>query len=244
MESAGHLVGVLCLVANCEEYTEQEVRLLDCLGDCLAGTFKRLAQGDVTSSRPETTISAGGVLEVAATSTHAVSLRMSYLAQHDALTDLPNRLLLNDRMARSLALSSRYRRPLAVLFLDLDRFKEINDLLGHAIGDQVLRQISDRLVTCVRSSDTVSRIGGDEFVVLLAELECAEDAAFSAGRILAAITAPLHIAGHEVHVAMSIGISIYPDDGDNAEALIKKADSAMYLAKAEGLGKYKFFTTP
>jgi len=172
----------------------------------------------------------------------AVSLRMSYLAEHDATTDLPNRSLLNDRLARALTLSKRYGRRLAVLSLNLDRFKEINDSLGPAIGDQALRQISDRLVTCVRSSDTVSRIGADKFVVLLAELKDLEDAGVSAGKIIAAATAPLHIAGYEVHLTLSVGVSIYPGDGDDAETLIKRADTAMGHAKAEGPGKCKFFS--
>jgi CRP/FNR family cyclic AMP-dependent transcriptional regulator len=172
----------------------------------------------------------------------AASLRMSYLAKHDAATDLPNRSLLIDRLTRALALSKRYRSRLAVLCLNLDRFEKINDSLGRAIGDQALRQISDRLVKCARSSDTVSRIGADKFVVLLAELERVEDAAVSAGKIIAAVTAPLDIADHEVHLTLSVGVSIYPDDGDDAESLIQRADSAMCCATAEGPGQCKFFS--
>jgi CRP/FNR family cyclic AMP-dependent transcriptional regulator len=172
----------------------------------------------------------------------AVSLRMSYLAKHDAATDLPNRSLLVDRLARTLALSKRYGRRLAVLVLNLDRFKEINDSLGRAIGDQAIRQISDRLVKCARSSDTVSRVGADKFVVLLAELKGLEDAPVSAGKLIAAVTAPLEIAGHEVHLTLSVGVSIYPDDGDDAETLMKRAGTAMSCAKAEGPGKCKFFS--
>jgi diguanylate cyclase (GGDEF)-like protein len=172
----------------------------------------------------------------------AVSLRMSYLAQHDATTDLPNRSLLIDRLVRALALSKRYGRWLAVLSLNLDRFKEISDSLGRAIGDQALRQISDRLVKCVRSSDTVSRIGADKFVVLLAELKGLADAQVTAKKIIAAVTAPLHIAGHEVRLTLSVGVSIYPGDGVDPETLIKRADTAMCRAKAEGLGKCKFFS--
>jgi diguanylate cyclase (GGDEF)-like protein len=166
---------------------------------------------------------------------------MSYLAQHDSLTGLPNRLLLNERLGWALALSSRYGRRLAVLFLDLDRFKEINDSLGHGIGDQVLRQVSDRLVRCVRTSDTVSRIGGDEFVILLSEIESEKDATICAGKIIAAVAAPLKIALHELYPALSVGISIYPSDGEDAETLIKNADTAMYHAKADGHKKYQLF---
>jgi diguanylate cyclase (GGDEF)-like protein len=170
-----------------------------------------------------------------------LSLQMSHLAQHDALTSLPNRLLLNDRLGRAIALASRHGRRMAVLFLDLDRFKSINDSLGHTIGDQVLRSISDRLAASVRSSDTVSRHGGDEFVVLCAELERAEDAAVSAAKIMTAVAAALHIAGHEIHVTGSVGVSIYPDDGDDGDALIRHADTAMYQAKADGGNGYRFF---
>jgi diguanylate cyclase (GGDEF)-like protein len=166
---------------------------------------------------------------------------MSYLAQHDSLTDLPNRCLLNERLTRAMALSNRYQRRLAVLFLDLDRFKKINDSMGHWIGDQVLRQISGRLVGCVRASDTVSRIGGDEFVVLLAEIEDEKDATICAEKITAAVTAPLRIDNDDLHLALSIGIAIYPGDGKDAEALIRSADTAMYRAKSEGRGTSYFF---
>jgi diguanylate cyclase (GGDEF)-like protein len=166
---------------------------------------------------------------------------MSYLAQHDPLTGLPNRCLLYERVSRALALSRRYSRRLAVLFLDLDRFKEINDSLGHAIGDLVLCQISDRLVGCVRASDTVSRIGGDEFVVLLAELEDEKAASVCARKIIAAVTAPLNAGSHELHLTVSIGIGIYPGDGGDAETLIRSADIAMYQAKAERNGEFHFF---
>jgi diguanylate cyclase (GGDEF)-like protein len=150
-------------------------------------------------------------------------------------------LLLNDRTCPRLALSKRYGRRLAVLFMDLDRFKEINDSLGHALGDQLLRQISDRLVKCVRSSDTVSRIGGDEFVVLLAELERVEDAAVSASKIIAAVKEPLLIGDQKVCPTLSIGIGIYPDDGDTAEILIEKADTAMYQSKNRGIGEFMYY---
>ena len=161
----------------------------------------------------------------------ALSLRMSHLAQHDVLTGLPNRLLLSDRLDRAIASAHRHRSSLAVLFMDLDRFKRINDLLGHAVGDQVLQSVASRLVAGVRRSDTVSRQGGDEFVVLLTEVACAEDAAFSADKLLAAIAAPHHIEGQDLHVTASVGIGVYPADGTGAEALLIKADLALLRAK-------------
>ncbi|MFI4866883.1 MAG: diguanylate cyclase domain-containing protein, partial [Steroidobacterales bacterium] len=127
----------------------------------------------------------------------AMTLKMSYLAQHDSLTDLPNRILLNDRLSEAIALSSRYRRQLALLFLDLDRFKHINDSLGHIVGDRLLQSVGRRLFTCVRSSDTVSRLGGDEFVVLLWEVKRPQDAAITAEKILEALREPHQIMQHE-----------------------------------------------
>ena len=173
-----------------------------------------------------------------------MTLRMSHLAQHDFLTDLPNRMLLNDRLNHSIALARRHGRQLAVLFLDLDHFKHINDSLGHPIGDQLLKAVALRLVACVRGSDTVSRQGGDEFVVLLSEIEHPEDAAFTAGKMRAAVMAPYSIATHDLHLSASIGISIYPDDGQDAESLIKSSDTAMYHAKDSGRNNYQFFRQP
>jgi len=171
----------------------------------------------------------------------AMTLKMSYLAQHDSLTDLPNRVLLNDRLNEAIALSSRHRRNLAVLFLDLDRFKHINDSLGHVVGDRLLQSVGRRLFTCVRSSDTISRQGGDEFVILLWEVRHAQDAAITAEKMLQALREPHHIDGHVLHVTGSIGIVTYPGDGTDAETLMKKADFAMYYAKDTGRDRYQFF---
>ena len=172
----------------------------------------------------------------------ALSLQISHLAQHDFLTDLPNRMLLNDRLTQAIELGRRHGKQLAVLFLDLDRFKHVNDSLGHEIGDKLLQSMAGRLVSCVRGSDTVSRQGGDEFVVLFSEIEHADDAAASAQKILAALRAPHDVAHHDLHVTASIGVSIYPDDGRDAETLIKCADTAMYHAKESGRNNYQFFT--
>jgi diguanylate cyclase (GGDEF)-like protein/PAS domain S-box-containing protein len=170
-----------------------------------------------------------------------LSLRMSYLAQHDGLTDLPNRITLNDRLTQALALAHRRRQKLAVLFLDVDRFKSINDSLGHVIGDRLLQSVAQRLRASVRNSDTVSRQGGDEFVILLTAVTHAEDAAVTADKILHALATPHWIDQHELHITASIGIVTYPDDGTDAETLMKNADFAMYHAKDAGRNNYQFF---
>jgi diguanylate cyclase (GGDEF)-like protein/PAS domain S-box-containing protein len=174
-------------------------------------------------------------------STRALSLKLSHQAQHDSLTDLPNRLLFNDRLAQGMALAQRHAQKLAVMFLDVDRFKNVNDTLGHDVGDRLLVLMAQRLMSCVRSSDTVSRQGGDEFVVLLPDLTRGRDAGAAAAKILAVLSAPYCIDSHSVHVSASIGVVIFPDDGQNAETLLKNADFAMYHAKECGRGNFQFF---
>ena len=171
----------------------------------------------------------------------AMALQMAHSAEHDFLTGLPNRMLLNDRVSQAIALAPRHMKKVAVLFLDLDGFKHINDSLGHPIGDKLLQSIAKRLVECVRASDTVSRQGGDEFVVLLSEVEQSEDAAVTARRMLQAVAEAHPIDQHDLHVTTSIGVSVYPDDGLDAETLIKNADTAMYQAKENGRQSYQFF---
>ena len=171
----------------------------------------------------------------------AMALQMAHSAEHDFLTGLPNRMLLNDRVSQAIALARRHGKQVAVLFLDLDGFKHINDSLGHPIGDKLLQSIAKRLVDCVRGSDTVSRQGGDEFVVLLSEVAAPEDAAIAARRMLQAVAEPHSIDQHDLHVTTSIGVSVYPDDGLDAETLIKNADTAMYQAKENGRQSYQFF---
>ena len=175
------------------------------------------------------------------TDAQATALKMAYLAQHDFLTNLPNRVLLNDRISQAIAVAERRRSHLGVLFLDLDNFKLINDSLGHSIGDRLLQSVAQRLTACVRRSDTVSRQGGDEFVVLLTEDNFAEDAALTAEKILTAMAQPHVLDGQQLVVTTSVGISTYPADGLTAEALIKNADSAMYQAKERGRNNYQFF---
>ncbi|OYV74847.1 MAG: hypothetical protein B7Z66_15100 [Chromatiales bacterium 21-64-14] len=171
----------------------------------------------------------------------AMVLKMSHLAQHDFLTDLPNRVLLNDRLAQAINLAHRRGKKLAVLFMDLDMFKNINDSLGHIVGDKLLQSVAGRLLACVRNTDTVSRQGGDEFVVLLSEIEHSEDAACRAENIISAMADPHSVAGHHLNINMSIGISVYPNDGEDAETLIKNADVAMYHAKKTGRDNFQFF---
>ena len=171
----------------------------------------------------------------------AMALQMSHSAQHDFLTGLPNRMLLNDRVSQAIALAPRHMKQVAVLFLDLDGFKHINDSLGHPVGDKLLQSVAKRLVDCVRVSDTVSRQGGDEFVVLLSEAQQWEDAAITARRMLEAVAEPHSIDRHDLHVTTSIGVSVYPHDGLDAETLIKNADTAMYQAKENGRQSYQFF---
>jgi diguanylate cyclase (GGDEF)-like protein len=162
----------------------------------------------------------------------ALSIRMSHLAQHDVLTGLPNRLLLTDRLDRAIAAASRHGSSLAVLFMDLDHFKQINDQLGHAIGDLVLQSVARRLVSCVRGSDTVSRHGGDEFIVLLTDVSGTEAAASSANKLLVAIGAAHRVGDQNLHVTASVGISLYPADGMETATLLNKADLALLRAKA------------
>ncbi len=171
----------------------------------------------------------------------AMALQIVHSAEHDFLTGLPNRMLLNDRLSHAITLAPRHFKKVAVLFLDLDGFKHINDSLGHPTGDKLLQSIGKRLVECVRGSDTVSRQGGDEFVVLLSEVERSEDTAITARRMLQAVAEAHSIDQHDLHVTTSIGVSVYPDDGLDAETLIKNADTAMYQAKENGRQSYQFF---
>jgi diguanylate cyclase (GGDEF)-like protein len=163
------------------------------------------------------------------------------MAQYDVLTDLPNRSLLNDRLTQAIASAQRRGAGLAVLFLDLDRFKHINDSLGHAMGDSLIQSVARRLLACVRSSDTVSRLGGDEFVIVLSELDQVEDATIAADKVLAVLAAPHSVGQHDLDVTVSIGVSTFPADGQDAETLIKNADTAMYQAKENGRNNFQFF---
>jgi diguanylate cyclase (GGDEF)-like protein/PAS domain S-box-containing protein len=170
----------------------------------------------------------------------AVYEEISRLARQDALTGLPNRTLLSDRLTAAIAAAGRHQERLAVLFFDLDRFKQVNDSFGHETGDRLLKSIASRLTATVRASDTVSRQGGDEFVILLTEVQRA-DVARVTRKIIAAVAGPHQLGPHELYATASIGIAMYPDDGDTAEGLIKNADIAMYYAKDHGRDSFQFF---
>lgn len=167
---------------------------------------------------------------------------LTYLASHDALTSLPNRVLLHDRLAQELAHAERNGTRLALLYLDLDLFKKVNDVLGHGAGDELLRQVAGRLVHCVRRTDTVSRLGGDEFAILLSDVEQETIPGELARKITKRLSDPFVLHKDTVNVSTSIGISLFPEDGRDAETLIKHADTAMYQAKAWGRGGIQFFT--
>ena len=161
------------------------------------------------------------------------------LAYHDPLTGLPNRMLFDDRLGVALARARRYQQRVAVLLLDLDRFKEVNDRLGHSVGDQLLKAVGERLVAVLRASDSVCRMGGDEFLLLLTEIERVEHASRAAERILDIIREPIGLDEHSLHVTTSIGFALYPDDGQDGDTLVERADVAMYRAKDAGRDNWK-----
>lgn len=166
--------------------------------------------------------------------------KMSYHAQHDFLTGLPNRMLLLERLTHEMAMSRRRHKKIALLFLDLDKFKQINDTHGHTIGDHLLQHVSKEISQCVRNTDTVSRHSGDEFVVLLTEIEDMKDVTQVAEKILSRFAGPHNIDGHELQITLSIGIAVYPESGTDADALMRHADRAMYASKTNGRNSYQF----
>jgi diguanylate cyclase (GGDEF)-like protein/PAS domain S-box-containing protein len=237
---------VLNRVENREEF---EQRLSDLQGDGSVDSFDQLRLKDgrlfEAYSQPQTIEGniVGRVWCVRDVTERAQSEQtIRRLAYHDALTDLPNRALFTDRLTVALAQSRRLHQPVAVVFLDIDRFKMINDTLGHAAGDDVLRSIGAELSTLVRDGDTVARIGGDEFTLLLTGVGGDESIAAVAGRILETIRRPRTVGEQEIHVTTSIGIAIFPQDGDDAETLLRNADTAMYRAKAQGRDNFQTYT--
>jgi len=174
--------------------------------------------------------------------THVNALKhIEFLAHYDALTNLPNRALLQSRLEYELLTSARNKQTFALLFIDLDRFKHINDSLGHAIGDLVLVEVARRLLSTVREEDTVARLGGDEFNILLPGCN-ATGAAIVANKIVLALAEPLLLEGYKLHVSPSIGISLYPDNGQSYDVLARNADTAMYQAKHNGRNQFQFYT--
>jgi len=205
------LVGQVALANSSRDYNEQDLAFIERIATLYAMALQR--------QRMEDTI--------------------RQLAYHDPLTGLPNRTLFNDRFAQALAQARRYRQKIAVMVIDMDRFKEINDTLGHSAGDQLLKDFSQRLVSMLRKTDTVSRIGGDEFMLILSEMTDTEYASDIARKILEATRKPFLYRDREVSITISIGIAIYPDDGEDIEMLIKHADTAMYQVKEAGRNNYQ-----
>ena len=206
-----------------------------------------VAESRVSSSQAAQLVEANEQLVVSAlrAQTDAVTTalaldELSQSAQFDPLTKLPNRVLLLDRFVHAISIAKRRHARLALLYVDIDNFKQINDRFGHATGDQVLERVAQCLVSAVRQADTVSRYGGDEFVILLTDVAQASDAALVAEKVIAALGVPSQVNEHVPRLTVSIGISVYPVDGEDAEALVEKADAAMYRAKRHGLGNYAF----
>ncbi len=170
-----------------------------------------------------------------------VEQSVRHMAHHDALTGLPNRALFRDRLTHAMAQADRYHQILAVLFLDLDRFKAINDTLGHNVGDQLLKMAAERIRSCIRDCDTVARLGGDEFTIIVDDIVEVQDAAVVAQKILDTLSQPFILHGHEVFISVSIGVTLYPNDDENADNLLRNADSAMYRAKEYGRNNYQFY---
>jgi diguanylate cyclase (GGDEF)-like protein len=222
LKKGGESVGVLLFLADEEHvFTDDLVELLAKLAENISFALENFDRADEKTR---------------------ADARIEYLASHDSLTDLPNREMFNALLHHAIEAAGRYQRRLAVLFIDLDRFKIINDSLGHDAGDALLVKIAGRLRKALRSSDVVARLGGDEFVVILEETADGADVEGIARNLLAVLSRPLQLSGHECHTTASIGIAMYPSDGVDAQTLTKNADMAMYLAKEDGKNGFRFFT--
>ena len=172
---------------------------------------------------------------------HTARQKEHRLAYFDALTNLPNRLLFNDRLNQAISQAYRYDHMVALMFIDLDRFKDVNDSMGHDVGDLLLQAVARRLEECLRKSDTVARIGGDEFTCILPNIGKARDVNIVAQKIVAALNRPFNIKGHEINISGSVGASLFPDDTEDFNELIRNADAAMYRAKNQGKNDFQFF---
>lgn len=231
-DPGGAISGFLCIASDITERRQAQQQILRARDELEQRVAERTAELAAANARLTAEIEERRQIEE----------QVRHMAHHDALTGLPNRNLLRDRMEQAVAIAQRRGSHVVVMFLDLDRFKTINDSLGHAVGDQLLQEVSERLGRSVRASDTVARLGGDEFVVILPDVEHSSEAARVAEKISATLTPAYSIAGHELHITTSIGICVFPQDGDSAEALMKNADTAMYHAKSCGRNNYQFFT--
>jgi len=204
------------------------------------GTLVWVLENETLVDGPEGPVIEGTIIDI--TERKRAEEQVKHLAFHDTLTSLPNRLLFNDRLDMAVVQAHRAHQKLATLFLDLDRFKVINDSLGHSVGDELLRRIAERVTGCIREGDTVARLGGDEFTVLVPAIAHEEDAAKIAQKILEVLRLPFFIDQRELFVTTSIGVAIYPGDGQDAETLVRNADTAMYRAKEQGRDNYQLYT--
>ncbi|MBC7996175.1 MAG: EAL domain-containing protein [Rhizobacter sp.] len=242
------VVGVLCLlygvlfviVQHADRVIRRQYRQRE-----LAEIALREAHGTLERRVAERTAElalANGGLEMEIAERRIADQRVTHMAHHDVLTGLPNRTLLTDRVDQAIARAHRSGKKVAVLFLDLDRFKNVNDSLGHSVGDQLLQAVAKRLTACLREEDTAARLGGDEFIVSLPDVADSAEAAYVAARILAELAKPFSVLGHQLPAEASIGIALCPDDGDSAHTLMRNADTAMYHAKESGRANYQFFS--
>lgn len=211
------------------EFSDEEIRILEFMGDQAAiaihnAKLYEQAQQEIADRKK-------------------AEKAIQHLANHDALTGLPNRRLFNERINLEIARSQRNQLRFSVMLFDLDQLKDVNDSFGHNVGDLMLQAVAQRLLGLLRKSDTVARMGGDEFLLILPEMNQIEDATITAERILSALSTPFHLETHQINITTSIGISFFPDDGDNAEDLIKKADLSMYKAKEKGGNTYHVYTS-
>ncbi len=226
-----------------ERAVEQREQAIQTIEDAARATTSLNASKDEDLREAnEMLVIASVSAQVMAQNAELATAKMTYLAEHDPLTGLPNRSLLRDRLTQALVCAQRYGRRGALMFLDLDDFKQINDSLGHFVGDALLQSTAQRLQRNVRGSDTVGRQGGDEFVVLLSEIGAPNDAVLLAQKLLQAMAEPHDICGQHLHVGTSIGISIFPDDANTLETVMRNADRAMYAAKSSGRNALRLFS--